>query len=822
MNSRNYNKLHVNRNQEMGSEKISLGYQYDALETILLKDTETYFHIPYYTTPIKISESSLIAEGATGGPFPAAADKIYQSRKNYGNVSPNGTPTDIADGGWFCSWLYKDDRGNLQWMDRFYNPGKLAYASVTSQLYEEMVYDKNDPIFRDEPSSMVLEPGVLYKYFHIGENTANQIISNFGGLNGEHIKLNLKNWGTETVDETTNPKIVHITTDADYAELYPDINDTDRTTTTVISFDHNKNAEVNIDYDSSYALNNEFTLSFWGNSPNWNESPTTQLVGNYSTNGGVGVFIDTLSSYPFFVIPETSHGHMLYVNEQGNGFLDHNLSITASLTSTPQFVAIDSDHNVIVCNSDKSKRLTKLDHTGNILLKTNLPNVKENIMQIICDQADGVIVITNKNHYLFDKQFNLTTATARPTLSTTIASFAYDSKTNFSELNVAYNVFDSKYIETTNWCISAADGNLYRKLPDQINHELFTEFKDTATTFNIDPYNRIWVLHGNNNVSIVNTTLDPLSDKIATFVAGANTSLQTNKNISFFCSYSRTTQEREWKAIVYYSDDTKLYIFDIDGNLIQAIDVFSLFDYKIVQKLKQNSNLFKYNGRGDFTGYERKRVFNNLFPYKNATQLILKVSLKNKTSTELSFTHFKTAFLIKDWLPNSWQHIVVTLKNRKFTMYVNGKLVGNLEYSGKYELSYELRPALFIGSPVGNQIGFNKEVRCNSSTFNGMIQDVKIFDYVLSPTRLEVFQRAAIPAQNINWSLPIPATQYIETIERMFKNKIPGAKSTYFNIKLGGTQIKDAQTKLLIEQGIRTLVSDLQPAYANFLNIKWI
>jgi hypothetical protein len=71
------------------------------------------------------------------------------------------------------------------------------------------------------------------------------------------------------------------------------------------------------------------------------------------------------------------------------------------------------------------------------------------------------------------------------------------------------------------------------------------------------------------------------------------------------------------------------------------------------------------------------------------------------------------------------------------------------------------------------------------------------------------------------WSLPTPSIQYIEKIERMFKNKIPGAKSTYFNLKLSGTQVTDRQTQIIIEEEIRRIVAKIQPAYANFLKVHW-
>ena len=87
---------------------------------------------------------------------------------------------------------------------------------------------------------------------------------------------------------------------------------------------------------------------------------------------------------------------------------------------------------------------------------------------------------------------------------------------------------------------------------------------------------------------------------------------------------------------------------------------------------------------------------------------------------------------------------------------------------------------------------------------------------------MEMFQRAAIPGQNVYWTIPTPSIQYIETIERMFKNKIPGAKSSFFNIKICGTQITDPTTRSIIEQEIRTLIEEIKPVHANFLQVNWV
>ena len=56
----------------------------------------------------------------------------------------------------------------------------------------------------------------------------------------------------------------------------------------------------------------------------------------------------------------------------------------------------------------------------------------------------------------------------------------------------------------------------------------------------------------------------------------------------------------------------------------------------------------------------------------------------------------------------------------------------------------------------------------------------------------------------------------------MFQNKMPGAKSTFFNIRLGGTNIKDLNTRKVIEDEIRQIIEKIKPSYANLLNVVWI
>lgn len=836
MSVRNYNKLYVHKDREEGSEKLLLGYKNKDTQIVLKKNTETYFHIPYYTETINLATSTLVQDGATAGPFPAASDRIYKNRKGYGNTTSNGTGSDIADGVWFCSWLYKDKSGKIQWMDRYYNPGQYVLDVAEGQLTQGPSYRKNNPVYRDIPSKMILEQGVQYRYFHVGEESSQEMITTFQGLTGSQsrIKLNLNGWGTDIIDSSYRARPVTINTNGSKQKIFEQLTESDRVSAYTLNFNNNFNTLVYVDYDQEYGLSNEFTLSFWGQSNDWYNSQTTQLVGNLSNQTGYGIFIDTLSGYPFFVIPETGFGHMLYVNEGFDQFLDKSLHPAVSLTATPCFVSINSDSHVYTVNADETRRIKKLDHAGNTLAENSVPNTNETVRQILCGQYDSLIVVTNKSRYYYDSSLNLAQSTPWESSENTRAAFAYDVREDTAELISFDNVYDVKFLGLECWCLSASNdatinGNLLVRRVGTSTFSVFAEFDSSSkgTAFAIDPFDRIWVMRGNNRVSVYDAKGEAGDDPLFQFSVGANFTT-TRKNISFICVYDRKTNSREWKCLIYYGDSGKnleipeLYVIDMKGKLNRVINILSLFDFYTLQILKQTEDRMEFFGQGDFTGYEHRRVFNNLSPYRNSPQLILKTMLKDKSKLISPYTQFKSYYNLKNWNPKSWQHFALVLKNRLFTLYNNAQPVLTIQYPGTYELNYESQPPFFIGSPVGVQFGFNEEIGRTSLIFNGLLQDIKIYDYAIEESKLEVFQRAAIPAENMYWSLPTPNIQYIETVERMFKNKIPGSKSSFFNVKVCGSQIKDPTTRAIIEEELREIVEKIKPTYTNLLKVIWV
>lgn len=827
MSSRFYNKLYVHSDREEGSEKLLLGYKNDTTEFVFKKDEDVGFHIPFFADKINLVDSTIVEDGATAGPFPAASDRIFKNNKNYGNITPHGSTSEVPTGVWYCSWLHKHPNGTVKWMDRFYNPGYFRAAIAKDQLLEYVVHN---PVYRDVPSKMTLEQGVQYRYFHIGEKYAKEMVTTFAGITGERLALNLDGWGTDNVDNSNNELPVTINSNGTYVQLYANAaTETNRTSANAISFNNVYDTTVYVNFDPSYNFTDEFTLSLWAQSNDWSASQSTQLVGNYTDTGGYGLFIDTLSTYPFFVIPETSYGHLLFLNGKFEQYLDKSLHPSPSLTASPMFVAINLDNHVICLNVGTSQKLKKLNHLGKLVNEVTLPNLNETPLQLLCGRNDDIVIITDLAIYTYDTDFVLKERVVYGSSSFTKSAFAYDIVSDTSELVHVEDVYDCKFINTTCYCTSADDGNLWIKRENEEQFSLYVDigYEEKATTFGIDPYNRIWLMHGNNKITIYDSNNSSVI--VETFGVGPSDREYASKNINFTCIYDRATNTNEWKAIVYYGDtannliEPELYVIDMDGYITETVNMLSLFDLYTLNLLKQKQEGMAFFAKGDFTGYEQRRVFNNLSPYNNQPQLILQADLKrSKENTEFPHKRFKQYFSLKEWNSNSWQHLVLTLKNRTFTLYNNSMPILNLNYSGEYELSYESQPSLFVGTPTGFQFGLNQEIKKCSSIFNGLLQNIKIYDYAIEHENLEMFLREAVRASDLRWYVQTPNMQYIETIERFFKNKIPGSKSSFFNIKLYGTGITDPTTRQIIEEGIRNLVSKIQPAYVSFLKVKWV
>jgi hypothetical protein len=798
---RKYYKLFTGSNQSQGGDRVYLGFESQTSEIILKKDENSYFHIPYFTSVSQLLDSSLIGDGALPGPIPIMADRIYKKQGGYGDTTPWGHTTQTPDGEWLCSWLYSLSGESPIWLDRYYNPGALSINDALEQDVSVYEYTPSGVLFYDIPSEMTLDPGVYYYYFHQGEQTASKLVETFSGADKTRLKLNLNNWKSADFDTSIYK---HKTTIDNFQEAWSfTLSSNEYADRNVLNFDNNQFILCRVGYNDNYNLVNEFTLNFWAYNKDWQSATYTQLVGNYG-RGGYGVFYNNLKDYPYWVIPESNLGHLLYINQEGNIYLDKNTQFEQETLMKIAFAGVNLDNEIIVLDQQSTKIL-KYNHLGDIIDSATtfgIPKIG------IIDGDGNTTVLTTSGTYIYDPSLTLIDSiTSTP--YTEGQKLAYDINGTLTREDSCSDIKFDAY--NNKWTIKQ-NGILYC---NDILHTAFSGISGIGLA--IDPENNLWVTTTNNTVYKFDTYLKEI---ISTYKLGTPINQAAFKNITFAYSYNRAKNTGEWYGYIINSYEQRMYQFNLNGTLIKIFDLPFELDGANIITARQDTNFLQFNSTGDYSGYELRRIF---YPrlYNNKHQLQFKITAKHiiESLPDINFNISTPT----DFFGNRVWHLVTCIyKNQEIYIYVNGVLRQQKKLPTNYEIVFTYQNNFFVGTPAGKTENLNYEIESTSVIWNGEIDDVKIYNYAINNNFIQAFLREKIHSQDIVWNVPTASLQYVEGIERFFKHRLPGHKSPFFKIKISGTKITNLEARNRLEQEIKQLVERTKPAYSKLLGVEWL
>jgi Concanavalin A-like lectin/glucanases superfamily len=159
-----------------------------------------------------------------------------------------------------------------------------------------------------------------------------------------------------------------------------------------------------------------------------------------------------------------------------------------------------------------------------------------------------------------------------------------------------------------------------------------------------------------------------------------------------------------------------------------------------------------------------------------------------------------------------------------FHLIIDGTIVQESTFDpGKYVFSDLIQRPFFFGTAAySNSIPIFSYL--NDSSFNCRnieLKNVYLYDQALNYFDILMHSRAHQKVNDVIIDLPSGKRNYLEEIERFFKFRTPGHKSSTFNIKLKNSGIPDAALRNTIEQRIYNLLNEITPAYTKIQNIKW-
>ena len=661
-------------------------------------------------------------------------------------------------------------------MDRWYNPGTgTPSATAAGTLSAYMV---NSPAVYDEPSSMTFDPGVWYKYSHVGNGYNQLFVSNLTS-NSDAVSsllyVHLDNWTYPMQDDTPYNRTVLLRNYRPDMIQKVDLNRVQNDDTSLY-LDGSNYAEVL--FTSDLNISNQLAVTTWARAADWNNVQGHEILGK-SFRGGWTIRYSNGFFTPTFSIMGSSNGVLMQGNSDGDVI---NLK-TLPGNSQPINCAIDRDlYTWIIDNT--SKTLYKVDYEGTIETQVAF-NPSVNLSDITIDNNSNIWVLDTNAHYAsgFDAQGNYVSRVAQ-----TGSNLDVSLQGTITSLNCIDMCFDN-----TNTLYHVTSGGLYQ------NASLI--YSDPGLyRIKCDKDNNLWLIKNPNIFVKMNTTGSViLSGYIDSMIA------DDSCNLSLTNEYDTTVSHR--RDFVWFISPlaNRMYKYDINGNLIKS---FNLNAFNIAPTNR------------DFTSYDWNRKFDYI-AHNGIPQIKAEVYMGTITSPVCG--RQTISFPVSGFNNNEWHHFALVYDNvaGNFSFMVDAVNRGTISVTPGYYIYYNYENSISVGADSGKLDILDKQLNISTLFFNGYIDDVRIYNSILDPSNVRNIMMTKYSYNNLKWNMPTGSQNYLEGIERFFKFKTPGAKSQYYNIRLTGLQITDPSVRGMIEDIIKQTVIKISPLHAELYKIIW-
>ena len=778
---REYDKIFTGSNQTEGYETPFLGFRADTTAQVLKTDQYTYFHYPNVAQITSLSASDLIQAGAIAGPIPYKSDRIFKKAADYKKYIHWGNTSKATPGVWLCAWLSgnaSDSNAQPIWQDRWFNPGYIDTNTALFVSASPAVYDIN--------SDMEFEPGVWYKYYHIGD-TNNQIFVDSLVGSTSSLKLHIDNWNETTIDLSPFKNTILLNEYTPQMVTYQGVNlNRVQLTDTCLNLDGN-NQEAQVLYDTSYNLKNKMTCSFWAYANDWNNVSTQTLIGN-NLRGGFGVNFNNGLYTPFLCVISTN-GKVVLCNLEGKIYLTKVLPGT----SNPVSVQISNDLYIWIADNgifENYKHLYKMDYNGDIIQTINF-DTSVVLKSLVLDLSGNPSILnTSTNKVSTFNKIDCTLLNEDGVVSP--ATF------------IDYNLTNTLVASSQRLTFDNAGGTYYVSAGCIIKDaSVFTILTDlTARVIDCDHDNNIWALcYPDTLIKFDNTGIPMLSTTIK------NTTVNGYGSFNLTNEFDKNTET--YKDFLWISQpvDQVLYKYDSVGTYIKKIPLV-VYDIESV--------IF------DSTNYNWNRKFNYLSNKINKQPNIqVEITLGNDTDPISGV--YTASYPTSSLGTKNWHLFSFTYDNTvgKLLFYIDTVLRNTITTPISAMIYYNYNNPLFIGTNPGKVVHFGEEIKYSQFHFKGKIDDIRIYDTILNNNDFRYLYMSKIDYQDIVWNMATGEQSYLEEIERFFKLKLPGQKQQYYNIKLVGLQISNIDVRNTIENVIRDTVKKIAPAHTELYRIIW-
>ena len=721
--NREYHQIFTGTNQEHGYNTPVASFQGDTTLQVLKSDRQTYFHFPQTASITPLSAAGLIFAGAIPGTIPFYSDKIWKKNADYKKYIHWGDSTAPQTGVWLCSWLSASPipSGEPVWMDRYYLPG-----SVVAGTY----YYSSSAVY-DEPSTMTLEPGVWYRYNHIGSEQNAHFVDTLSARGPDEVLvMNMPQW----------------TGSMPFGE---------------------------VPASEGATLFQSFTVTCQVEAGSW-LVPDHSSVFSRGFRGGWDVKITNGLPTPLAVI--VSDKNMLWINNNGAPLLRKTLTTSASAIDA----IVDDELYTWILDAD---RLSKIDYNDTMTVSVEHSIVapvqvflNNDYHPCILDEATGSVTEYSKAGVLLN------------TYPGVIGS-------QYAEFNDTLLQYPDKFESVDSNAIWIKESNGISRVTSIETQTFLTD--RVVRDFIIDEYDNLFILADDEYLIYFNTITNSIES-----TTQLSTSEQGARKIDLL--YSTPLSDRSI-ALVTHENANLAYLVTHRGSVLRTINLTEFnIDPKIV------SSGFSSNRRSRYVPYNKtNQVVGTLYFSTTAGQFLESVSLMYSCE-HLTANGSHQIGLV-------YQH-----DTSELGLYVDSVLRDSAATPVAGIPLYRYETPIFFNTWPGRLNALSNELNAPwLHTSTRRIKDFRLYSYALDSYSLRLILNTHLPFYDIDWNIATGSQNYLEDIQRFFKNKLPGSKSAYYNITLTGLSITDPDLRRTVEAAIRNSVQKVAPAYTNLYRILW-
>jgi hypothetical protein len=258
--------------------------------------------------------------------------------------------------------------------------------------------------------------------------------------------------------------------------------------------------------------------------------------------------------------------------------------------------------------------------------------------------------------------------------------------------------------------------------------------------------------------------------------------------------------------------------------------------YELIDTLPNNYLL----GANQFIDYPIfSNVTKNNYDINNNVLMISDVRLRNpepsltfklRLNNRLDYeeTTILSPAILGETLSKGWHHFVIVFDSIRglYRGYVDMQKIFEQKVSpNKYSFSNVLVNNLLVGAaPYYNNINFNQFFKSTSTSFyaDGIkIDKVKFYNRSINEPEIKCLYYEKFEPKNIEFQLTYGDRNYIDTISRVSRFKIPGRKSPFINININDSLITDKGLQKYYETLLISELKEMLPTYVKINNIQW-